>query len=69
MKVTLTIAKPAAKTQTVKGKTLEEVFNDLEKKPYWGHYGSNHSHSAKHANPSLSQMSRHRPMPTLLPNH
>ncbi|RMF39363.1 MAG: DUF922 domain-containing protein [Alphaproteobacteria bacterium] len=43
MKVAETIPKPAMKTFTVKGKTIVEVFNALEKHKWWGRYRSNES--------------------------
>ena len=41
MKVTVKVPKPASKTWSCSGKTLEEAFEALEKHGWWGRYRSN----------------------------
>ena len=47
MKVTLKIPKPAAKTWTVKGKTVDELSKNMKKHKWWGRYVSNPNYSYK----------------------
>jgi len=47
MEIKLSISSPTSKSFTVKGDTIEEVFNSLNKNGYWGRYRSNESQSSK----------------------
>jgi predicted secreted Zn-dependent protease len=46
VKVALKVPNPSKKSWTVKGKNLEEVFDNLNKNAFWGRYRSNHKYKS-----------------------
>ena len=55
MKVKLSIPKPANKDWKVKGKTIEEVFKNLQKHKWWGRYRAHPSYSYKPAKGKVTE--------------
>lgn len=55
MKVVLSFPKPKANTWTVKGKTIVDLFDNLNKHKWWGRYRSHPEHSLKEKDALVSE--------------
>lgn len=64
MKVIVKIPKPGNKTWTVKGKTLDEVFKNLQKHKWWGRYVSNPKYAYKDKDGIVTELT-FKPQPVI----